>query len=136
MMKKMLLNQARIAGNNQKGESKLPPTTVWLMLGTTVFIDLLQMGIMLVSGEYAVGEILNDVLIDTTVQLGFYIWFKIRGVTMANAQNGISYWAGFLGTEVDQGAIPLWTLEIGAIIFFTKAEEKVKADLGGKKLNN
>jgi len=91
-----------------------------------VFIDLVQFGIAIIADEYGVGEVLNDVFIDPTVELGFGIWFKIRGVSITNPTNFASYVGGFFIKEIGQGAIPFWFLEVGIIILSARAVEKVE----------
>ena len=108
-------------------ESKLPNAVIALMLCTTVAIDVAQILLDLI----AIGIVLNPI-IDFCVWLGFYIWFKIRGMNMGQAKKALTFLGGGALEMFFDGTVPLWTLDIGTIIFLEKAEEKMQSTNLGK----
>ena len=73
-------------------------------------------------------------MIDFCVELGFYVWFKSRGLNMAQARKAITFLGGGVLELFFDGTVPLWTLDVGLIIIFERIEEYVakNADKLGK----
>ncbi len=112
--KRQSLEQKRSAPST----SKLPGTTIALMLCTTIALDVAEFLLDLV----AIGFVLN-IIIDFCVELGFYIWFKTRGMNMAQARKAITFLGGGVLELFFDGTVPLWTLDISLIIILERAEE-------------
>jgi hypothetical protein len=100
-------------------ESKLPTITIILMLCTTALLDVGQ----LFLDTVWIGVILNPILDWTVIPLGFYIWFKMRGVNMASARKSAVFLGGALINGFEENLIPLWTVEIALVIAFQRGEE-------------
>ena len=98
--------------------SKLPGTTIALMLCTTIALDVAEF----LLDAIVIGVVLN-IIIDFCVELGFYVWFKTRGMNMAKARKAITFLGGGAVELFFDGAIPLWTLDITLIILLERAEE-------------
>ncbi len=117
LQKRQKLEEER---NPSQNTSKLPGTTIALMLCTTIFLDVAEF----LLDCIAIGVVLN-IIIDFCVELGFYVWFKSRGLNMAQARKAITFLGGGVLELFFDGAVPLWTLDIGLIIILERAEEYV-----------
>ena len=115
LQKRQKLEEGR---NPSQSTSKLPGTTIALMLCTTIFLDVAEFLLDLVI----IGVALN-VIIDFCVELGFYVWFKTRGMNMGSARKSITFLGGGLLELFFDGTVPLWTLDVGLIIIFERVEE-------------
>ena len=69
--------------------SKLLGTTIALMLCTTIALDVAEF----LLDAIVIGVVLN-IIIDFCVELGFYVWFKTRGMNMAKARKAITFLGG------------------------------------------
>lgn len=125
LQKRQMLDRSKKDSSRKTKGSKFPRNTVFLMMSLAIFLDLLQWGILAVAGEYIVGEVINDA-IDPVIQGMFDIWYWIRGVNLMSAKNLMTQAGSFVGKEISQGVLPLWSLEVGLFIAIAKAEEKAE----------
>jgi hypothetical protein len=105
-----------------KTESKLSSITVIMMLSVAVCLDILE----LLLDFIVIGVVINPIL-DILAFLGFYIWLKIKGIDLIGTKSGAKKAIAFFGTEMVDlifagGDLPLWTLDIGLVIFIQKGE--------------
>ena len=96
------------------------------MMAVTIAIDACQWGLDWIG----FGLVINPILDWTVIPLLFYIWFKIIGLNLNSARKSITFFAGAFIDGLEASAIPLWTIDIGLVIFFEKSEEALAGKAG------
>jgi hypothetical protein len=100
----------------QNKEKGLKPTTVWLMIGTAIFFDMLQI---------LLDFLLMGWLVTIFGSLTFWLWFKLHGYSFTKP----SRLAGSLVTMVID-VVPVlgwfaWTIAITTFVLKNKIQESV-----------
>lgn len=77
--------------------------------------------------------------VSVAAYVGFYVWFKLRGVTFSKNFKNLGSFAGSAIVEFFFSPLPAFTAAVVALILFTRAEDKggmfgKAANLAGGKL--
>ena len=112
----------------QNKEKELKNHTIALMVGTAIFIDVLQ---------WLFAFIFMDWLVGFYGFLTFYVWFKIHGIKFTKPKRALTMTgAGLIEFIPFLAALPAWTGAVLLIALDTKVKKVLDKVPGGSTVKN
>ncbi|MCK4386782.1 MAG: hypothetical protein KAV41_01695 [Candidatus Pacebacteria bacterium] len=106
-----------------ENKTKIDNITATLMIAAALFYD----GVQTLLTAVGIGPFVNW-LISIFAWLTFWLWFTIKGVSFTNNPKRLFTFMGGSLLEIIPliATLPIWTANITATVFITKAENKIK----------
>ncbi|MEW5907754.1 MAG: hypothetical protein AB1643_01035 [Patescibacteria group bacterium] len=125
----------------QKTKQRISNITAILIIIVALLYDGLDALISLLQAIPVIGGVIAiffGSILDIWAWLTFYVWFKVKGVSLSDSiARAICYNAGLLLELIPVlGALPFWTLSVIIMILIVKAEDKLaKVPIVGKAVS-
>ena len=105
----------------EEKKERISKATGWCMVGTAAFIDLIEA----ILDLLAIGAVLNTI-ISVCADLGFMIWFWIKGVTFAKKPKNLAAMGiqAFVGLIPGLNILPELTVAVFILVKITQSEDK------------
>jgi hypothetical protein len=101
-------------------EKELPNGTAILMIGTAILLDCIQALTGLVP---IIGQIIGW-LVDAVALFGFWLWFKMHGISFSKKKRGLTLGIGALVELIPLiNILPAWTLAVVRLVLTTKTKK-------------